>query len=422
MGLWLERTAPTWSGEEILDRVTAAVMDALPDPTWRELVEVDREGPVLGLGLHPAEERVRCAVDGDRLTVSARTNSAGPGYHAFLVDLLDRVADLCGFEWDPPEDLSGFVAMRDFQALQAEACEWLGGVVAGVTARLREGMTSLGVSLPEGTLVVGEERVASPLGLWSREWFEEAFALDAEGEAFAARARAFFPWFDAPLDASVWARAGLAIAWIELPWRAPRDPAEERRYRQALTCFARARALDPAATAAALPDGLEAEVRRLLEARGKPLEAPAADGIGLRRRTLRWPLAGGWTLDLPGYFTSTVERDGQTEVIWFPGRTVRVSTITARDRHGNPPPADELLRTGAGSAAEPGLTFTRGHLSGQATLVAEEEDGAPFFTLQGGVAAPGELCVVTISFSNPADEEWALETWASAFHPGPAEE
>ena len=422
MGLWLERTAPAWSGDEVLDQVASAIMDALPDPAWRELVELEREGRTLALGLHPAEERVRCVVEGDRLTVSARTSSAGPGFHAFLVELLDRVADLCGFEWDPPEDLTGFSATRDFEALQAEACEWLSGVAAGVTERLREGMTSLGVSLPEGTVVVGERRVASPLGLWTAEWFEQTASFPADSDASRARAATFFPWFGAALDASVWARAGLTIAWVELPWRAPREATEERRYRQTLACFARARALDPAATEAALPAGLEADVRRLLDARGKPLEAPAAEGIGLRRRTLRWPLAGGWTLDLPGYFTSTVERDGQTEVIWFPGRTVRISTITARDRHGDPPPAEELLRTGAGSTAEPGMRFKRGHLSGQASLVAEEEDGEPFFTLQGGVAAPGELCVVTISFSNPDDEKWAMETWASAFHPGPAEE
>ncbi|MCO5171847.1 MAG: hypothetical protein M9894_36570 [Planctomycetes bacterium] len=409
MGMYLERTAPAWAGEGALDGLAEALLEALPDPAWRDLVDVERDGATLAVALHPAEEALRCEVKGDRLHVGGRTNSAGPGYHAFLIDLLDRAGEACGLVWDPPEDLT---ASEDLSALQAGAADWLREVARRIAELAREGHGSLGVSLPEGTVLVDERRVASPLGLWEPAWFEETAAL--EGDALLARAAAFFPWFGGGLDAAAWARAGLVIAWVELPWRAPRDDAEARRYQQARLCFARARSLDPEV---ALPPGVEDEVRRLLDARGRQLEAPAADGVGFRRRVLRWALAGGWSIELPGYYTSTLERGGETKLIWFPGRTVRVSTFSMRVPDGSAPPVEHLLRDVPADQG-PVATFERGHLRGQAVFLEEEEEGKRFFTLQGEVAAPGEVCVVTVSFTDAADRDWAIATWASAFHPG----
>lgn len=419
MGLWLERTAPAWAGEGALDGLGAALLDALPDPAWRELVDVEREGASLAVSLHPAEEALRVVVEGDRLRASARTNSAGPGYQAFVLELLDRAGEACGLVWDPPEDLTSLQAAGDLDALQDEAAAWLKEAARRLAELSRGGHSSLGVSLPEGTVLVDERRVASPLGLWEPSWFEETAAL--EGPALRARAAEFFPWFHGGLSAQVWARAGLAIAWVELPWRAPRDEAETRRYQQARLCFARARTLDPTLE---LPPGLEDELRAQLDARGQPLVAPGPEGVGFRRRVLRWALAGGWSIELPGYYTSTIERGGETKMLWFPGRTVRVSTFSMRVPDGSTPPPEHLLRQ-VEEGEGPVATFERGHLRGQAVFVAEEEDGRPFFTLQGEVAAPGEVCVVTVSFADPADRDWAIQTWSSAFHsptPEPSEE
>lgn len=417
MGLWLHRTAPAWAGEGALDGLAAALLEALPDPIWRELVDVERDGPALAVSLHPAEEAVRFQVEGDRLSVSARTNSAGPGYHAFLHDLLDRAGEACGLVWDPPEDLGSAAAAGDIEALQDEAATWLKAVAERLGELTRKGYRALGVSLPEGTSLVDEPRVASPLGLWEPSWFEETAA--AEGEALRRRAAEFFPWWREGMSAEVWARAGLTIAWVDLPWRAPRDDAETRRYQQARLCFARARTLDPEI---ALPPGLEDEVRAQLDARGKPLQPPAPEGVGFRRRLLRWELAGGWSIELPGYYTSAIERGGETKLIWFPGRTVRVSTFSMRVPDGSAPPAEHLLRK-VGDDEGPVATFQRGHLRGQAVFLAEEEeDGQRFYTLQGEVAAPGEVCVVTVSFSDPQDRDWAIQTWSSVFHPGPRDD
>ncbi|MCW8140729.1 MAG: hypothetical protein KIT58_17655 [Planctomycetota bacterium] len=410
MGRVLQRTAPAWAGEGALDGLAEALLDALPDPAWRDLVDVERDGATLAVALHPAEESLRCEVEGDRLRVTGRTNSAGPGYHAFVLDLLDRAGEACGLVWDPPEDLT---ASEDVPSLQAEAADWLREVARRISALAREGSGSLGVSLPEGTVLVDERRVASPLGLWEPSWFDETAAL--QGDALRRRAAEFYPWFGEGLDATAWARAGQVIAWVDLPWRAPRDDAETRRYQQARLCFARARTLDPEV---ALPPGVEDEVRRLLDARGRPLEAPAPDGVGFRRRVLRWALAGGWSIELPGFYTSTLERGGETKLIWFPGRTVRVSTFSMRVPDGSAPPAEHLLRE-VPEGAGPVATFERGHLRGQAVFLEEEEDGKRFFTLQGEVAAPGEVCVVTVSFTDMADRDWAIATWSSAFHPGP---
>jgi hypothetical protein len=409
MGTWLERTARLYGGGDALHRFAEALLAALPDPAWRDLVERhggdERAPDDVSFVLHPAEEPLRLSLDADVLRAEARTNSAGPGYHAFVTELLDAAAEACGLDWDPQEDATSYVATRDFPALQREACAWLRAVGKKLSEMAREGYASLNVSM--GIVVVDEPRIASPLGFWPATWFDET--ARAEGDALDRRGAEFFPWYRRGLDADAWARAGLAIAWSELPWRAPRDREEERRYRQAVLCFSRARALD---ANVALPANVDEEVRALLDARGQPLKAPAPDGIGFRRRVLRWPLPGGWTLEAPGYFLSTVEREGDTKVLYFPGRTVRVSTLTFEHR----PSAKAILERHP--QPEDPLRFTRGHLEGLASLVAEQDGEQRSWVLQGAVAAPGELCLVTVSFADPKDRDWAIGVWSSAFHVG----
>jgi len=82
---------------------------------------------VLYLELHPAEEDVRFFVDDhDYLICSARTSSAGPGYHAFLVELLEMIQGPAKISWiwDDEEkefmDETTYFSKRDFNTLQME--------------------------------------------------------------------------------------------------------------------------------------------------------------------------------------------------------------------------------------------------------------------------------------------------------------
>ena len=67
---------------------------------WQSESESDPSAAVEWLvRIHPAEEEVRIANEGGRILFSARTNGAGPGYHACLIGALDRVATSCRLGW-----------------------------------------------------------------------------------------------------------------------------------------------------------------------------------------------------------------------------------------------------------------------------------------------------------------------------------
>src|SRR5688572_6592187 len=49
--------------------------------------------------LHPCEETVSFEYANDSLICSAKTNSVGPGYHAYLVELLEKVGTELQIPW-----------------------------------------------------------------------------------------------------------------------------------------------------------------------------------------------------------------------------------------------------------------------------------------------------------------------------------
>ena len=86
--------------------------------------------------LHPADEEVRLSVEGDQVLLSARTNGGGPGYHAFLVRLMDEAATALGLQWTSgPDDLdeTGYFGDRDFRRAPGEMAAWLRGVAGTMT-------------------------------------------------------------------------------------------------------------------------------------------------------------------------------------------------------------------------------------------------------------------------------------------------
>jgi hypothetical protein len=80
------------------------------------------DGSGYAVTLHPAAEALYLEADGETVTASAKTSNVGPGYHAFLVFVLDSVQASLGlkWEWAEEDDETGFARHGDFARLQAE--------------------------------------------------------------------------------------------------------------------------------------------------------------------------------------------------------------------------------------------------------------------------------------------------------------
>ena len=226
-------------------------------------------------------------------------------------------------------------------------------------------------------------------------------------DALLERAAQFFPWWHKDQDARFWLNLGLVLLWVYVRWRPPRDEVEQREYLDALECFELATKLDPQLT---LPDKEIAELSLLASGEGLNDFKPSIEGLGFRRGLMREPMTGEWSIVLPGYYYSDTENDGTTLVYWYDTRTVRGSSISFSDK----PRAMEELRVIKGP---PKLQFSNDHLKGVAEIEKIQDGADSYWQLIGEIRTTGSMCLVTVCYMDPADEDWAVQTWKSVFMP-----
>ena len=94
--------------ETLLDRVQSWLEEHAGEPMESARLGRDsQDNPAVLVSLHPCAEDVEIAVpEPGRVSVSAKTSTVGPGYHAFLCDLLHRLGDAVAIDWDEPDDPS----------------------------------------------------------------------------------------------------------------------------------------------------------------------------------------------------------------------------------------------------------------------------------------------------------------------------
>ena len=134
----------------------------------------------------PIEEAVRFEQKKNEVYLSARTSSAGPGYHDYLAGLLDElisIEDLVATEKPEHLDETGYWVERDFLALQAEMSKYFHMVAQVVVDKTEGGVFDpIGVGVTPGVLPEGyANKVLTLRGPRDRSFFE----LDGEAaEAF----------------------------------------------------------------------------------------------------------------------------------------------------------------------------------------------------------------------------------------------
>ena len=199
----------------LLKRVEKWVIAHAGAPLTAREVGKGHEGkPALFLKLHPAAEPVEVAVTGKgRLLVSAKTSSAGPGYHAYLCDLLKRLGKSLRVTWDPPEE-EGDEGTRYFHAgdraaLEGEMLEWLGDIAATVQENVGRGGGWYSVSMPLGHHYETGGQVVTPLGFRGAAWFAAVAADPRKGIDI-------FPWWDEGLGAAYLLKRALCLMWAEV--------------------------------------------------------------------------------------------------------------------------------------------------------------------------------------------------------------
>jgi len=374
----------------------------------------------LSLIPHPAGTPIEFTWKPDQ-TIEAwvKTSTAGPGYHHFMVELLNRLGEEMGLQWDwDGADESDYAVTWNYDRLQLEMAEFLQLMARHFLDRDAEGYSDMAVNMPlDGPRTKGEGFVVSPLGPLPGKWWLDV--CEADENQLIQLAEEFYPWWDREQDAEFYKRAGLVLLWCEVPWHPPVDDRERKACQQALDCLLHAGTSDAAME---LPKSEMRELRELLTYDvNLPAPVPLSEGIGYRRRKMTWPVTGDWTVDLPGYYYQQLEDDGSNVVFWFNDRTVHVSSLSATRRDGRPAAPREMLpeKKPEDIRGAEIVDLEKDHLAGWAAIRPAEQDGVQYWQLQGTMATGNTMAIATVCYDDPDDKQWAIETFKSLSHPEP---
>jgi hypothetical protein len=394
----LRRVPPPQRVIEELVAAAAIFAGRQPDPLggwyWASPGE-----DTLHINLFSGEENVVLRVVDDRLECTAKTSSAGPGYHAHVLELLEHLGVQLELEWREEEeggDETGFFKKRAFPELQLEMANWLRQVARQTRDQADRFTPPLLLALSTDFRPRSSALAVSQMGEWSRAWIERvAGAADTELLDLAGQ---FFPWWEEGVTARVLRGLALSRCWVDLRWMVPDDERERDLCRSVLECFTRARSLDPSV---ALPDEAIAELQALL-APAAEHRKPGPEGLGFRRRPMLRPLTGGWGIEVPGYFAEWLEDDGGTQVFSFGGRKVRGSSMSLESKRPMTPV--EILGAMRANDGEAALPLNSPRLAGKYTCTRGEGDE---WVLRASVAKSDGACIVSIEFPGEADRTWA---------------
>ncbi|MFW6051644.1 MAG: hypothetical protein ACODAU_10740 [Myxococcota bacterium] len=383
---------------------TAAFAERLGPPLsgWHRMEQAD--GGVR-IRLCPVQEGFEIALSKQAVVCTARTSGAGPGYHAVVVDLLDTLAEELGVHWHDARDDTGYFEHRDFGRLQLAMAHSL-RELASTIVRGREppeGGHALFLDIPDRPLA--DAFAVSPMGEWGRTWFEEV--AEADDRVLQERAAELYPWWERGLGPRVLRNLALSTCWVHVPWTRPAGELERAAYEAALGAAERARREG----GLELPGALESELRRVM---GTDVdEVPAEEGIGFRRRVMVRPLAGRWTMKLPGYYHAGAGGDDAERVYFFRDRVVRARSSAFQARGESP---EVLLRRVSPLTDPVPLPLEAEHVAGHFTSEWSPEEER--FVLRATVVKADGACFVSIGFRDEADGVWARQVAGTVSVPG----
>ena len=369
--------------------------------------------PTLFCELHPTGEPLELSVpDAHHVTVFATTSCAGPGYHIFVCNLLQKLARNFRAEWLVPDRDGdyGDDAEYFFTGKQENVFEHMNAWLRSVTGTFFEGgleedFKNLALCMPMNVHFDGNGLAVTPLGPRDREWLLKT----SQG---APTGKEFFAWWTSGMNAEYYLGRALGLMWSEVRWRKPLNEPERRVLKEVADSLRTAKQLDPSLS---YPWPEWMEVLNLLELEAdkalitEQLSNPST--IGYRRRDVTVQLPGGWSLRLPGSF-SDFESDNEGNFfaldppreIWFTAYSFKENQPRAlfesrlKQVLENPP---ELLQRGENYVAS-------------AKVVEKVHDsGERYFLLQSSNQGLNTRSVCTILFEDYRDRAWAESVWRS---------
>jgi hypothetical protein len=278
------------------------------------------------LTFYPPAGGIAFEIGAESIGFGAKTSTAGPGYHAALIDLCDQLRAQLGiaWRWDGGADQTNYAVERNLVELKEAFLDQVLAWCEFHRDNVGPGET-YALNLPEGWVADGYDGVATPLGIVPGQQFLDTLDDPSEAEALAKR---IFPWWSLETDQEFWLNTLRALLWTEVEWRGARTSWETHVHSAALALGKRVGSF------------IDVPLRRAvdelawLSIKGDDRTAPVNEGIGYLRRKRAFFLPGPWRINLPGYYIEQIEDDGNTTCLWFGEEEVRGTSFTMAPKEG----------------------------------------------------------------------------------------
>ena len=361
----------------------------------------------LAVDLHPAvSPLLLTATDEGRVTASGETGVAGPGYHRFVGRILERLGAELEIDWIEGDGATAFADRTDAERLYLG---WLGPQLARARASVRRGERGVPLGMPPGTRVATESAIATVMGPRGESWLDAAIgnprvALDIT------------PWWADATDAEYLLNRALVLMWLHVRWRTPAMEGEADLFDEIHRLLSRAYPLDPslafpwhAWTELTALRGIDDPMARQAATRAAQEPEPNPP-VGYRRDPVTISHEG-WALEIPG---SYAER--RTSEEWWgggTGRNITLAATTTGTAQGAPMSAAAFIEQFAVDLGPDAINHRAGEVMGRARLMTDASSGVEIGILEGYAAVTGSGAAIRIEFDDPADWQWALDTWRS---------
>jgi hypothetical protein len=377
-------------------------------------VGVDGEGVGLRLAIHPAAPEVSIVLEPfGRVSVSAATADAGPGYHTYVCQLVKRMGADASIAWGdddavPIADDTGYFSSGQRQDVERRLLIWLHDRLTDAAGRRTRGEPGIQLGDFHGHRFSFDGAVATWLGPRDDAWLASALA-DPRVAADV------WPWAADAMDARYLLNRALSLIWTEVRWRPPATPEERDLLDEVLRLLRRAFPLEPGLSypwpewqeLLVLAGGPDPMSERIGSEAARSAPGPR---IGYRREPVE-AVHDGWTLSVAGSFA-----ERRTDDEWWAGEGGRSITLAATPTgldDGRAMPAKAFLERVASHLGADTLHHEDGPVIGRAKLTVDDSSGIESAVLEGYSAVQGSGAAIRVEIHDPDDWGWALDMWRS---------
>ncbi|MCL2624883.1 MAG: hypothetical protein FWD31_14570 [Planctomycetaceae bacterium] len=344
------------------------------------------------------------------ITVECQTNVAGPGFHAYAVEFLEKFANQCQLDFEIDDDAEYF-DNRDFDLLKTDHFhKWLAKIISVVLEEIvkKDDATDWKISWPVDAYSPESisRTVITSMGRFHFDQLQKVGTSELPIEVFA---KEFFIWNERDRDARFYRNEALTKLWTDCYFMlSDRTQTDADINGQIIELLEKSAAYDPALP---FPKREYLELCELHGVKGIPVDQLPAwtlfDKIGYRRETISHTV-GNLHIPLPGYFIDEMDEDG---FIFYDGvennwHTLRISAFNMSD--DVPKDMLDFAPQLFSDVVETPIIVTKGNLRAKAAFKGRiEENDEAYYHVISQIFTGNQQTLITFSFQNESEKEWA---------------